>query len=205
MKPPPLRNDCFAMPRGVEWTPVDQALATLREGMATVVGTEDTDVMAAGGRVLASDVSARCSNPPFSNSAVDGYGFAFSSVSPATEGDTITLQLVPGRAAAGEPFSGTVPPGSAVRILTGAPIPRGVDTVVLEEDVSTDGARIMFRSGVRPEANTRDSGEDVVAGTRLFETWSPASVPGSRIADCLRPFPGPGFPVIVCRGSLHWR
>ncbi len=169
MKPPPLRNDCFSMPRGVEWTPVDLALATLKEGMATVVGTEDTDVMAAGGRVLASDICARCSNPPFSNSAVDGYGFAFSSVSPATEGDTITLPLVPGRAAAGEPFPGIVPTGNAVRILTGAPIPRGVDTVVLEEDVSTDGVRIMFRSGVRQAANTRDSGEDVVAGTRLFE------------------------------------
>ena len=167
MKPPPLRNDCFAMPRGVEWTPVDQALATLKEGMATVVGTEDADVMAAGGRVLASDISARCSNPPFSNSAVDGYGFAFSSVSPATEGDTITLPLVPGRAAAGEPFSGTVPSGNAVRILTGAPIPRGVDTVVLEEDVSTDGARIMFRSGVKPEANTRGLGRGCCCGNQV--------------------------------------
>ena len=169
MKPPPLRNDCFAMPQGVEWTPVDKALATLKDGIATVVGTEDVDVSAAGGRVLASDISARRSNPPFSNSAVDGYGFAFSSISPAPEGDVITLPIVPGRAAAGQPFSGTVPTGEAVRILTGAPVPPGVDTVVLDEDVSTDGVRVMFRSGVKPGANTRDSGEDVVAGSGLFE------------------------------------
>lgn len=169
MKPPPLRNDCFAMPQGVEWTPVDRALATLKDGIATVVGTEDVDVASAGGRVLASGISARRSNPPFSNSAVDGYGFAFSSTSPAREGGVITLPVMPGRAAAGEPFSGTVPAGKAVRILTGARIPRGVDTVVLEEDVSTDGTQIMFRSGVKPGANTRDSGEDVVAGTGLFQ------------------------------------
>ena len=158
------------MPPGVDWTPVDDALARLKEGVDAVVGTETVNVADAGGRIIASDISARCSNPPFSNSAVDGYGFAYSSVEDATSDDMVTLPLVSGRAAAGAPFRGNVPAGHAVRILTGAPVPRGVDTVVIDENVSADGDQVVFRSGVKPGANTRDSGEDVVEGERLFES-----------------------------------
>lgn len=180
MKPPPLRNDCFAMPPGVDWTPVDDALDVLRQGMRVVVGHQEVRVPAAGGRVLADHVIARQPNPPFSNAAVDGYGFAFSSATPATptvrdgvdrdRDRVVTLPVTPGRAAAGAPHGTAVPAGHALRILTGAPLPAGVDTVVLEEDVSSDGARVSFRAGLRPGANTRPAGEDVRAGARLFES-----------------------------------
>ena len=160
LKPPRLKNDCFALPPGVDWTPVDEALDRLRERLHPVVGTEDVEFEQAGGRILAEDAIAGRSNPPAPNSAVDGYGFAHEATS---EGDQL-LPLVNGRAAAGAPFDGEVPTGHAIRILTGALLPDGVDTVVLDEDCSTDGARVAFEGPVKTGANTRKAGEDVMAG-----------------------------------------
>jgi len=167
LKPPPLRDDCFALPAGVEWTPVDDALALLRDRLRPVVGTATVPLGKARGRVLAAPVVARRSNPPRANSAVDGYGFARASLG---EGDQV-LPLVAGRAAAGVPFTGAVPQGHAIRILTGAALPPGVDTVILEEDVTLGEGRISFRGGLKPGANTRKAGEDVEAG-------QPALAPG---------------------------
>src|SRR5690606_10305747 len=94
--PPPLRDDCFAMPAGVDWTPVDTALTALRAGLHRVVGLEHCKVADAGGRVLAERAIARRSSPPHANSAIDGYGFAYDSL---PDGDAV-LPLLPGRAAA---------------------------------------------------------------------------------------------------------
>lgn len=157
--PPPLRNDCFALPPGVDWTPVDDALAMLRTRLGPVTGTETATLEHAAGRVLAADVIAPRANPPQANSAVDGYGFA----GPAGEGVQV-LPLARGRAAAGVPFAGAVPPGHALRILTGAALPDGVDTVVLEEDVRAGAGQIVFHGPLRAGANARKAGEDVQAG-----------------------------------------
>lgn len=160
LTPPRLRDDCFAMPQGVAWVPVDEALARLRAALHPIGGTERLAGRDALGRILAADAVARRSNPPQANSAVDGYGFAHA----ATGAGVQRLPLVAGRAAAGQPFSGTVPPGQAIRILTGAILPEGVDTVVLEEDCATDGATVAFDGPVKPRANTRRAGEDVTEG-----------------------------------------
>lgn len=157
---PKLKNDCFTLPPGVDWTPVDDALAMLREGLSPVVGTERIATAEATGRVLAEDTLAQRANPPGANSAVDGYGFAHDSL---PEGDVV-LPLVEGRSAAGAPFPGAVPPGHAVRILTGALVPAGVDTVVLQEDVTITDGHVAFAAGARKGANTRRAGEDVAAG-----------------------------------------
>ena len=170
LKPPKLDNDCFALPPGVDWTPVDQALARLRDALSVVVAVEEMETSSASGRILAAPALAARSNPPGANSAVDGYGFAHAALG---EGDQ-HLPLVEGRAAAGAPFDGAVPMGQAVRILTGALLPKGVDTVVLDEDTATDGQAVAFAGGVKPGANARKAGEDVTegaealaAGTRL--------------------------------------
>ena len=160
LQPPPLRNDCFALPAGVDWTPVDDALAMLRDRLHPVVAQEDVPLSQARGRILAADLVARRSNPPHPNTAVDGYGFAHAAIA---DGDTV-LPLVQGRSAAGVPFDGTVPVGHAVRVLTGADLPDGVDTVVLDEDCTSDGSQIAFRGGLKRGANTRKAGEDMVAG-----------------------------------------
>ncbi len=165
LKPPPLRNDCFALPAGVDWAPVDQALANLRDRMVPVVDQEEVTLSAGVGRVLAQDVTASRSSPPYANTAVDGYGFAGAI---AHESGVVTLPLVSGRAAAGEPFAETVPYGSALRILTGAILPKGVDTVVLQEDVTTDGQQIAFHGPLKQGANTRKAGEDIVAETTVL-------------------------------------
>ena len=97
----PLRNDCFALPPGVNWTPVDEALERLRSRLHPVVGVErEVPLCQLNGRILAGDVYAPRAHPPSSNSAVDGYAFA----GPLTEVPCV-LPLVDGRSAAKTPGS----------------------------------------------------------------------------------------------------
>ncbi|SLN52966.1 Molybdopterin molybdenumtransferase [Roseivivax jejudonensis] len=160
LAPPPLRDDCFALPAGVDWTPVDEALGLLRDRLAVVVPVEEVALAGAAGRILGRDVVAMRPNPPEPNTAVDGYGFAAA----AGQGAENRLPLVTGRAAAGRPHGGAVPEGHGIRVLTGAALPPGVDTVVLDEDTRADAGVIAFRGPVRPGANTRRAGEDVGEG-----------------------------------------
>lgn len=156
--PPPLRNDCFALPPGVHWTPVEEALALLRDRLHPVTGEETLPAAEAGGRIVAQDVIAARANPPLPNTAVDGYGFA------GGRGEGLhEMPLVAGRAAAGD-APGAVPAGQAMRVLTGAALPEGVDTVILQEDVTAEGGVLRFHGPVKAGANTRKAGEDVKAG-----------------------------------------
>jgi molybdopterin molybdotransferase len=164
MKPPVLKNDCFAMPPGVDWTPVDQALGLLRDRLSRVVAQETVAVANGFGRFLAADVKARRANPPTANSAVDGFGFASGGLGKGAQ----ILPLIDGRSAAGVPYVGAIPNGYAIRILTGATVPDGVDTVVMNEDTTLEGDRIAFHNGLNPGANTRKAGEDFDAGQTLF-------------------------------------
>jgi len=166
MTVPPLKNNCFAMPAGVEWTPVDDALKQIKNGLHPVVAKESICLENAAGRILAASVTAKRNNPPMANSAVDGYGFCHIDL---PDKDIIDLPLQNGVSAAGKPFTGQVNAGNALRILTGAIIPDGVDTVVLEEDVVVNDASIAFRNGLRKGANLRRAAEDVAAGQSIFE------------------------------------
>jgi molybdopterin molybdotransferase len=161
-----LSDDCFALPPGVDWTPVDAALERLRAAVACVTGVEEAALDEAAGRILAVPVVARRANPPKANAAVDGYAFAWESLGGAAQAD---LALAEGRAAAGAPLAGRLPTGMAVRILTGAEIPAGADTVVLEEDAEVAGGRVRFRAPRRRGANTRSAGEDAEAGAEVLE------------------------------------
>ncbi|MGR3660000.1 MAG: bifunctional molybdopterin-guanine dinucleotide biosynthesis adaptor protein MobB/molybdopterin molybdotransferase MoeA [Paracoccaceae bacterium] len=161
LAPPRLKDDCFALPAGVAWVPVDQALDSLKSGLNTVVGQEVLPVSGTLNRVLSTGVIAPRSNPPGANSAVDGYGFAQT----VTITGTNILKLVEGRSAAGSPLPEAVPLGKAVRILTGALLPPGVDTVVLQEDVTLGDGHVAFEGPVKPGANARRAGEDVEAGS----------------------------------------
>jgi molybdopterin molybdotransferase len=163
--PPPLANDCFALPPGVEWTPVDVALDRLRGSLAAVTGIETRPLAEAGGRVLARDLAALRANPPGANTAVDGWGFAHATL---PEARPCVLPCATGRAAPGSPHRGTVPPGQALRVLTGALLPEGVDSVVLDEDVQVAGGEIRFARPPKPGANTRKAGEDKPAGAPLL-------------------------------------
>ena len=179
--PPRLRDDCFAMPQGVSWVPVDEALERLRTALSPVTGTEARQTATACGLILAANCIARRSNPPRPNSAVDGYGFAHAS----TKEGVNRMPLVSGRAAAGQPFEGAVPPGHAVRILTGAILPEDVDTVVLEEDCATDSASVTFDGPVKPRANTRKAGEDVVEGAVALKAGQRLRAPDLALLSAL--------------------
>ena len=98
------------------------------------------------GRVLATDIHAGSSSPPYSNSAVDGY--AVNSRASKKSG-VISLAILPGRAAAGHPYSGEVKEGEALPIYTGAKMPTGADTVVIKEDTVSEDIRLIFMAQLR--------------------------------------------------------
>lgn len=159
-----LRNDCFALPPGVNWTPVNEALERLRSRLHPVVGVDQAVPLSeANGRILAKDIQAPRAHPPSSNSAVDGYAFA----GPLTQ-VPCAMPLMEGRSAAGQPYTGQVPEGHAIRILTGAVIPAGTDTVALEEDCERIGGELHFNGALKAGANTRQAGEDIQAQDRIL-------------------------------------
>lgn len=146
----------------------DKAIVLLKERIAPVVGTEEVDLASAGGRVLAKSAVASFEIPAHTNAAVDGYAFAFSDYDKETGAD---LPIV-GRAAAGRPFEDAIKSGAAVRILTGAVLPDGVDTIAMQEDVlrtEADDVRVQIPGGLKAGANVRRAGEDVKSGETLFE------------------------------------
>ncbi|MGJ8628830.1 MAG: molybdenum cofactor synthesis domain-containing protein [Sulfitobacter sp.] len=168
---PPLKNDCFALPQGVHWTPVDEALDLLRSRLHPVTAAETVPLSQALGCICVNDVAAKRANPPLPNTAVDGYGFAGERGPGEHE-----LPLVLGRAAAGD-APRAVAPGQAIRVLTGAALPGGVDTVILQEDVIVDQGHIRFSGPVKRGSNARKAGEDVSAGQRVLATGQVITAP----------------------------
>ncbi|WP_175483228.1 gephyrin-like molybdotransferase Glp [Salinihabitans flavidus] len=164
LHPPPLRDDCFALPAGVDWAPVDEAHELLRGRLGPVTGAVRLAAVQTLGRVLAEPVRAARANPPQPNSAVDGYAFAHSDTGAGAQ----VLPLAPGRSAAGVPYGAALPGGHALRILTGASLPEGADTVILQEDVTRGEGEIAFRGPVKRGANTREAGEDVAEGAQIL-------------------------------------
>jgi molybdopterin molybdotransferase len=159
-----LIDDCFAHDR--ERLPAAEALALLRARVRAVVGSESVPLAQAHGRVLASPVASDRDVPSFDNVAVDGFAFAHEALAP----DRPTrLPLAAGRAAAGHPFAGRLPRGMALRVLTGAPMPEGADSVLMQEDITLDGDAVVIPAGVRRGANRRRAGEDMRRGQIVLQ------------------------------------
>ena len=161
--PSKLSNDCFALPAGVHWTPVSEALRLLEQRLQCCVSVEQCAVEASDGRILAHPVVAARSHPPCANSAVDGYAFCG-----GLQAGAQSLDLCEGRSAAGEAFAGRIMPDQALRILTGAALPGGADTVVLQEDVRIEAGRLLVTGPLRAGANARAAGEDMQQGAQIF-------------------------------------
>ncbi len=144
---------------------VEQAKA-LMIAHAPRTGTERIALRDAAGQVLAIDVRAPHPHPRFDNSAVDGYAFAFDA--------QVGSWRVVGEVPAGAVFHGSLGPGDCVRILTGAMLPRGADTVVMQEHVQRDGDRIVH-TDVRLErgGNVRRAGEQLQAGETVLQVGQP--------------------------------
>ncbi len=139
--------------------PVDDALARILEAVSPIRERERVAVRDALGRVLGADVIASNDVPMHTNSAVDGYAYAAIALA---AGETAELSVV-GTAWAGRAFEGRVGPGQCVRIMTGAIMPEGTDTAVMQEHAERHGD-IVRLVGDRPGANVRQAGEDLAAG-----------------------------------------
>jgi molybdopterin molybdotransferase len=148
-----------------------EALAILKQRIAPVVATEQVELANAVGRFLAQSVAAVLPVPAHTNSAVDGFSFAAADY----DRDKGCVLPVSGRAAAGHALNTTPERETAVRILTGAVLPGGHDTVVMQEDVVVDTVErttVAIPAGLRPGANVRKAGEDVAAGAIVLEPGS---------------------------------
>ncbi len=161
---PSVSPDCFDIPDRL--MPVEEAVALLCARLGPVTPVEDTPLAAALGRVLADDVVSDIVVPPDDNSAMDGYAVHHSDL--AAEGPTtlpVTLRI-----AAGHPADRPLPPGEAARIFTGAPMPDGPDTVVMQEQ-TTEGpdGTVTIAPGQTRGANVRPAGADVTVGQRVLE------------------------------------
>ena len=157
--------------------PVAQAQDFINRLVPKVQAVESLALRSALGRVLARDVISPINVPAFDNSAMDG--FALRSADLAASGDT--LIPVTGTAFAGQPFSGSVPAGAAMRIMTGAVMPAGLDTVVPQEfTTSADDGRVRIPEGVvKAGENRRLAGEDLALGEpalRAGRILSPADL-----------------------------
>lgn len=142
--------------------PVAEALARVVDGLAPTE-CEHVPLEEAAGRVLAGDVAAALMQPPFDASSMDGYAVRAADLASAPA----RLRVI-GQAAAGHAFSGTVRSGEAVRIFTGAPVPEGADTVVVQEDTEGDGEGVLIKAGVERGAHIRPKGFDFASGEILL-------------------------------------
>jgi molybdopterin molybdotransferase len=161
-----LSDDCFAF--GGTLLSIEDAAALITERVPPIAGLESVALIGAAGRILAEDLVAPLPLPPFFNSAVDGYAFRHADL-----GTGPTRLPLGGRIAAGETAAALVP-GRAARIFTGAPMPAGADTVLMQEDAAVEADAVVVPTGLRRGANARPAGEDVpqgalalAAGTRL--------------------------------------
>jgi molybdopterin molybdotransferase len=143
--------------------PVAEALARVLASANQPMSEEWVSLGEAFGRTLSRDLVAARTQPPFANSAMDGYALRASDVA----GPPASLRLI-GESAAGHPFAGMIGAGEAVRIFTGAPIPEGADTIVIQEDTRRESDRVAIEITARPGDNIRTAGLDFAAGETLL-------------------------------------
>ena len=154
-----LSDDCFAF--GGALMSGAEALARIAAAPLSPTARESVALRAAVGRILAEPILAQRDVPPHDNAAVDGYAVFFDDLAP----DGPTELPVIGRAAAGHPLAGAARRGAAVRIFTGAPMPPGPDTVLMQEDCRESAGIVRLPPGIKRGANRRKQGEDLHTGS----------------------------------------
>ncbi|MCR6634973.1 hypothetical protein [Devosia sp.] len=142
--------------------PVDEALNRILARVPDVVG-ESVVLAEAAGRVLAEPVVASHDQPPFNASAMDGYAMRAADVA-----EGVWLKIV-GMSQAGAGFAGAVGVGEAVRIFTGAPVPEGADTVIMQEEAERNGDFVRFTAPARLGHSVRPRGYDFAVGRTILE------------------------------------
>lgn len=157
----------------------DEAIALIARAVHPL-GDEEVSLGEAAGRVLAQPLDARSAAPRQAVAAMDGYA-----VVDAGTRAGIDLTVI-GESRAGQGFAGTVAPGQAVRIFTGAPMPDGADRCIMQEYAARDGDRVRFAEGYGPAWHVRAAGSDFAAGDILLEAGtrlSPRAMIAAAAAD----------------------
>ena len=156
-------------------TPVEEAVARILNALDVPEKTEEIPLLQALGRVAAGDVCARVAQPPFDRSALDGYALRAADIAAAGPESRVSLPVSRYLCAGSDP-GGPLAPGTAARIMTGAPVPAGADCVLRQEDTESNGQTVTFHAPVEARANVCFAGEDIApgkclvpAGTRLDE------------------------------------
>jgi molybdopterin molybdotransferase len=155
-------QDPCATPKGL--LSVADARARIDALVTAIKGTEQLPIRSALNRILAKPIISSINVPSYTNSAMDGYALRGADL--PQSGNT-RLKVI-GRAMAGAPFSGSVAAGQAVRIMTGAMIPAGADTVLMQEHVTADGEVIEIGTGHIVGQNVRMAGEDMAVGATVL-------------------------------------
>lgn len=151
--PAPLGPSCDSVER--KQLSVNQGVARILSKVTPLSETESLPLTQALGRVLAQDAISPINVPQHTNSAMDGYAIA--------HGDADEYKVV-GEVFAGHAYDGTVAAGEAVKIMTGAPLPAGADTVIMRELATEQDGRVRFEGAIEPGQNVRQAGEDIRTG-----------------------------------------
>ena len=156
-------------PQALSADAVNAFLAELVQPLSASADTETLPLMQAHHRVLAADIISPVSVPPHNNSAMDGYAFDGAALQP---GQPLVLQPVGGTAFAGAAWQGSVGPGQCVKIMTGAIMPAGLDTVVPQEltQANADGGITIAANMLQRGDNHRLAGEDLMQGQPALRT-----------------------------------
>ena len=161
-----LSDDCFA--HGGRLMSTAEALAQLAEKTAAVTAPLRRPLGEALGSILAEDILAGHDLPPADNSAVDGYAVYYDDL----EAEAETRLPIAGRITAGHPPEAPLARGQAARIFTGAQMPPGPDTVMMQEDCREEDGTVIIRPGIKPGANRRLRGEDFKTGDLVLAKGS---------------------------------
>lgn len=144
---------------------VDQARKRVLDSTQVIKGYEKLSLRSSLGRVLDETVFSSINVPAYDNSAMDGY--AINSNDIPGEGNT-TLNLA-GKSFAGKPFEGTLKPGECIRIMTGAMIPDGADTIIMQEQVESENGKIVISNCISKGDHVRYIGEDMKVGQAILQ------------------------------------
>ena len=162
MREPTLPDSCAA-PENPSVLRVNAAREAILAKLPVLQSRQKLALRDTLGRVLAEDLISPFNVPPYANSAMDGYALAGADL----QNLPTTLRCV-GQAFAGQPFAGSVQPGECIRIMTGAIVPDGCDTVIMQELAEVNGESIQFSGEHRHGDNVRLAGEDISQGQTVF-------------------------------------
>ena len=161
-----LTNDCFK--NNKKRISLEKAVLILQKKIKCIKKTQKIKLNSALGRILSKNIISKINVPSFNNSAVDGYAFNFSDLNKKKE----TILKLSGRITAGQNYNKKIKKKEAIRIFTGARIPEGADTVIMQEDCEVSDNKILLKTGIFKGANIRKRGEDVNYGKKIMSKGS---------------------------------